>query len=188
MKNIVLSIMRKYLEIFPEEEKRQENFIKYLKTHKTEEVVDWNNFEGHIVTGGFIYSIKDKKFLVLYHKDLEMYVYPGGHVDLNDINPLTAACREVNEETGLNDFEQLKIMDDQLVPIDIDTHIVRRNERLNLPEHYHFDFRYLFTINKIEDIKIDTDELANYKWVELSELYTNPNNIQVVKKLEKILK
>ena len=188
MKNIVLSIMSKYLEIFPEEEKRQENFIKYLKTHKTEEVVDWNNFEGHIVTGGFIYSIKDKKFLVLYHKDLEMYVYPGGHVDLNDINPLTAACREVNEETGLNDFEQLKIIDDQLVPIDIDTHIVRRNERLNLPEHYHFDFRYLFTINKIEDIKIDTDELANYKWVELSELYTNPNNIQVVKKLEKILK
>ena len=173
MKNIVLSIISKYLEIFPEEEKRQENFIKYLKTHKTEEVVDWNNFEGHIVTGGFIYSIKEKKFLVLYHKDLEMYVYPGGHVDSNDINPLTAACREVNEETGLNDFEQLKIIDDQLVPIDIDTHIVRRNERLNLPEHYHFDFRYLFVVARIQDIKTDSEEMSSYKWISLDELTNN---------------
>lgn len=188
MKNIVLNIMSKYLEIFPEEEKRQENFIKYLESHNKDEVVDWNNFEGHIVTGGFIYSIQENKFLVLYHKDLEMYVYPGGHVDSNDINPLTAACREVSEETGLNNFKQLKITENQLIPIDIDTHIVRRNERLNLPQHYHFDFRYLFTIDKIEDIKIDTDELANYKWVELCELYNNPNNEQVAKKLEKILK
>lgn len=187
MKNIVLNIMNKYLERFPEEEKRQEKFIEFLKTHNTEEIVDWNNFEGHIVTGGFIYSIKEKKFLVLYHKDLEMYVYPGGHVDLNDINPLTAACREVNEETGLNDFKLLKILDDKVVPIDIDTHTVRRNARLDLPAHYHFDFRYLFTIDKIEDIKIDENELANYKWIEMNELYNNPNNAEVVKKLENIL-
>ena len=93
MKKILLNIMSKYLETFPEEENRQEKFVEYIKNHKAEEVVDWNNFDGHIVTGGFIYSKKEKKFLVLYHKDLEMYVYPGGHVYLNDINQFTAACR-----------------------------------------------------------------------------------------------
>ena len=184
MKNIVLNIIKKYLEIFPEEEKRQANFIKYLETHNDEEIIDWNNFEGHIVTGGFIYSLEERKFLVLYHKDLNMYVYPGGHVDSNDINPLTAAKREVKEETGLNDFKQFKIAEDNVIPIDIDTHVVGYNKRLNLPEHYHFDFRYLFVIDKIEDIQIDTNELENYKWVEISELYNNPNNAEVVKKLE----
>ena len=184
MKNIVLNIIKKYLEIFPEEEKRQANFIKYLETHNDEEIIDWNNFEGHIVTGGFIYSLEERKFLVLYHKDLNMQVYPGGHVDSNDINPLTAAKREVKEETGLNDFKQFKIAEDNVIPIDIDTHVVGYNKRLNLPEHYHFDFRYLFVIDKIEDIQIDTNELENYKWVEISELYNNPNNAEVVKKLE----
>lgn len=188
MKNIILNIMDKYLEIFPEEEKRQEQFIKYVENHNKDEVIDWNNFEGHIVTGGIIYSKQEKKFLVVYHKDLQMYVYPGGHVDSNDINPLTAASREVIEETGLKKIEQLKITEDQLIPFDIDTHIVKRNERLNLPKHYHFDFRYLFTINEIEEINIDKNELENYKWVELSEIYDNLNESIIAKKLEKILK
>ena len=187
MKNIVLNIMSKYLEIFPEEEKRQENFIKYLESHNKDEVVDWNNFEGHIVTGGFIYSIQEKKFLVLYHKDLEMYVYPGGHVDSNDINPLTAACREVKEETGLNNFDQLRITEDHLVPIDIDTHIVRRNERLNLPKHYHFDFRYLFFIDKISEINIDINESSKYKWITSEELLNDLNYGKVIEKIIKIL-
>ena len=85
-------------------------------------------------------------------------------------------------------YRFLKITEDQLIPFDIDTHIVKRNERLNLPKHYHFDFRYLFTINEIEEINIDKNELENYKWVELSEIYDNLNESIIAKKLEKILK
>lgn len=116
-----------------------------------------------------------------------MYLYPGGHADLNDINPFETSKREIEEETGLVDLEQLILNGNSLIPIDIDTHIVGDNERLNIPEHYHFDFRYLFMINKIVDINIDKEESENYKWISLDELNKNTNYCKIIKKIEKVL-
>ena len=105
MKNLILTILNKYLLLFPEEKKRQAKLIKFLNNFDDRQIIDWNNFDGHIVASGFIYSKKDKKFLVMYHNDMKKYIYPGGHIDLSDINPLDAAIREVKEETGLIDFK-----------------------------------------------------------------------------------
>lgn len=187
MKDLMLSIIERYLLVFPEEENRQRKFIDYLKSHADKEVVDWNNFDGHVVAGGFVYAKEDKKFLVLYHNDLKMYLYPGGHVDKNDVNPLSASRREVSEETGLTELEQLILDNDELIPIDIDTHKIAYNERLQLPEHYHFEFRYFFTIDRIEDISIDTEELSNYQWIDIEELRNDVNYGRIAKKIEKVL-
>lgn len=187
MKEELLSILKKYLEIFPEEE-RQAKFLNYLNETSNNDLIDWNNFDGHIVASGFVYSTTDKKFLVLYHKDMKMYVYPGGHVDSNDSNVFEAAKREVREETGLKNFKNVKVADTDLVPIDIDTQLIAYNERLDLPEHFHFDFRYLFTVDKIYDIKQDEDELGDYKWIDISELRSNKNYGEIATKMEKIIK
>ncbi len=187
MKDILLTILNKYLSYFFDEKERQEKLLEYLNIHNDSEIIDWNNFDGHIVAGGFIYAKKENKFLVLYHNDLKLFLYPGGHVDNNDINPLDASKREIFEETGLSDLELLKLMDDELIPIDIDTHKISYNERLNLPEHYHFDFRYLFMVDEISDIKIDSEELSNYKWISLDELSEDKNYGVVTNKIKKIL-
>lgn len=175
MKEVILNILDKYLKIFPNEAKRQEALLEYLKRNNDKSVVDWNNFDGHIVAGGFIYAKHDKKFLVLWHKDLNMYLYPGGHVDLNDKSILDAAIREVKEETSLNDFSLVSLQNDKYVPIDIDTQNIRPNLRLDLPSHYHFDFRYLFVVDKICDIKIDLEEHSEYKWINIDEFKQNEN-------------
>lgn len=185
MKNLMLSIIEKYLLVFPEEENRQRKFIDYLNSHEDNEITDWNNFDGHIVAGGFVYAKEEKKFLVLYHKDLKMYLYPGGHVEKNDLNPLSASRREVSEETGLTKLEQLILDNDELVPIDIDTHQIIYNDRLQLPEHYHFEFRYFFTIDRIEDIKFDTEELSNFQWIDIEELRNDANYGRIANKIEK---
>lgn len=187
MKKTLLSILQNYLQVFTKEEERQSIFKKYLDTHSDDECVDWNNFEGHIVAGGFIYAIKEKKFLALYHKDLHMYTYPGGHADKTDKNPLETSKREIEEETGLENLKQIKVTNKDLIPIDIDTHIISYNDRLNLPEHYHFDFRYLFVIDKIKDIKLDYSELSDYKWINIKELYSDPNLKKVANKIEQLL-
>ena len=187
MKNILLSILEKYLQIFPEEYERQLKLIEYLNNHEDDSITDWNNFDGHIVAGGFVYAKAENKFLVLYHKDLQMYLYPGGHIDSNDKNPLEASRREIKEETGLQDLEQLKLADEVLIPIDIDTHEIGHNQRLKLPPHYHFDFRYLFTVDKIEDIKMDTEELANFQWIDIVELSKDQNYGKVASKIERLL-
>ena len=186
-KNILINIVNQYLDVFLEESQRQTKLIEYLQNHNDKQIIDWNNFDGHIVAGGFIYAKEENKFLVLYHKDLKMYLYPGGHADSKDINPLETSKREIEEETGLNDLEQLTLNGNSLIPIDIDTHIVGYNERLNLPEHYHFDFRYLFMVNKIVDINIDTEESADYKWINIEELSKGKNYSTVIGKIEKVL-
>lgn len=188
MKKDLLNVITEYLKIFPEEKQRQEKLVEFLNKHEDKEIMDWNNFNGHLVAGGFVYSKKENKFLVLWHRDLAMYLYPGGHIDQSDINTLEASKREIKEETNLNSLINLNITNNPLIPIDIDTHIISYNERLNLPEHYHFEFRYLFLIEKEEDIKIDTKELSNYKWIDINELKNDPNYGKIVNKIKKVIK
>lgn len=108
---------------------------------------------------------------------------PGGHIETVDKNPLQAAKREVMEETGLEDLKLLKISNDEVIPVDIDTHEIPYNSRLNLPAHYHFDFRYLFILDEIENIKIDDKESSEYKWIEASELCNDQNYGKIAPKI-----
>ena len=182
MKELLLKLIDNYLKKYPNEKERQSRFIEYLNNHSDEEIIDWNNFDGHVVAGGFIYAKKDKKFLVIYHNDLKMYLYPGGHIDSTDNNPLDASKREVLEETGINNLEKVIIYNNELIPIDIDTHKIPYNERLNLPEHYHFEFRYLFTVDNIEKVKLDSSESSSYKWISIAELKNDKNYGKIVEK------
>lgn len=187
MKEIMLNIIEKYLDIYPYEKNRLSILKEYIDKYNDKKIIDWNNFDGHIVASGFIYDKKTNKFLVLYHNDMKIYLYPGGHINNEDHNPLEAAIREVEEETGLNNLKIIRICDDELIPFDIDTHIIEYNERLDLPSHYHFDIRYLFEVDSINDIKIDEEELRDYKWIDYNELKNDLNFGKVIEKIENIL-
>ncbi len=187
MKESLLKIIDEYLQMFPGEKGRQKQLKDFLSSHEEEQFIDWNNFDGHIVASGFVYSIKEKKFLVLYHKDLKMYLYPGGHIDKSDSSILAAAEREVKEETGLHSLNLFQISENKMVPIDINIHYTKYNERLNLPSHAHFDFRYLFTINEITDVHIDQEESSDYKWITMSELKNDSNYGTIAEKIKMFL-
>ncbi len=184
---MILDLVKEYLKIYPNEQDNLKVLIDYLNTHSIEEATDWNNFEGHIVAGGFIYARNDKKFLMLYHRDLDTYLYPGGHMTIKDINPLEAAIREAKEESGINNFECINICKDKLIPLDIHIHNVPYNTRLDLPEHLHFDFRYLFTIDSIQDVKIDEEELSDYQWFDIDYLRKNTHLGSILDKIEDLL-
>lgn len=183
MRDLLLKLISEYLMLFPNEKGRQERFIEYLKNHTDEQITDWNNFDGHVVAGGFIYAKEEQKFLVIYHNDLKMFLYPGGHMYQNDINPLEASKREVLEETGFDKVDEVILSNNELVPIDIDTHLIPYNERLDLLEHYHFEFRYLFTIENIKEVKLDLSESSNFKWISIEELGNDKNYGKIVKKI-----
>ena len=184
MRELLLKLMSEYLVLFSNEQKRQEKFIEYLKNHDDNQITDWNNFDGHVVVGGFVYAKEEQKFLVIYHNDLKMFLYPGGHIDSGDVNPLEASKREVFEETGFDDIEEVILSNNGLIPIDIDTHVIPYNERLNLPEHYHFEFRYLFTIDSIKEVKLDLSESSNFKWISIDELRDDKNYGRIAKKID----
>lgn len=184
MINTVEDIVNCYLEKFPDEKDRLSIFENYLKKNNSKSRFDWNNTNGHITVGAFVYCKREDKFLVLYHRDLKMYLYPGGHVDSSDLSLVAAAKRELIEETGLSNFT---IFNDGDIPIDIDTHIIPFNERVNMPEHYHFDFRYLFFVNEVCDAVLDREECSNYKWVSSNDLLNDINYGNAVSKIKLIL-
>ena len=57
MNELILNVVNKYLEVFPEESDRQQYLIKYLKNHTSTQIADWNNFDGHIVATRFYICI-----------------------------------------------------------------------------------------------------------------------------------
>lgn len=169
----IKTIINTYLEIFPLEKDRIKLLIDYLENNSYEDLTNWNNFDAHFVSGGFIYAQKEQKFLVLYHKDLKMYLYPGGHVNQNE-DVFASALREVGEETGLNDLKLIKICPNKKVPIDIDIQHIKENKTLGLPFHIHFDFRYLFVIESIKMVYPDYSEASGYKWITSEEFIKMP--------------
>lgn len=187
MKEIVLQIVNKYLKKFPEEKERQNQLMKYLQKYNNSQIVDYNNFEGHITASGFIYSLEEKKLLMIFHKKAQCYLNPGGHSDLDDESPLVTAKREIREETGITDLKTIGITDEEVIPIDIDTHIIPYDSKRNLPEHYHFDFSYFFVVDKIENVEIEKEEVDNYKLVNIEDLYNNKHYGKMIFKIEKLL-
>lgn len=56
MINNILKVIDEYLLLYPEERERQSQLLTYLQSNDNTQIVDWNNFDGHIVAGGFTYS------------------------------------------------------------------------------------------------------------------------------------
>ena len=185
-KSLVIDIVEKYLQIFPNEKERLHYLQDYLKTNDEKDICNWNNADGHITAGGFVYSKLTKKFLVMWHKDLKMFLYPGGHTETGDVSPLERAKIEAKEETGLQ-LLNLKLFGDEQIPIDIDTHKIPFNPRVNMPEHFHFDFRYIFVCQDENGVDIDKEEMQSYKWIDSQELSKDPNYGNIVKKLKNYL-
>lgn len=187
MKNVIVDTLDKYLNIYNEDDKLL-MLKEFLKRCDDDGVIDWNNFDGHVVASAFVMSRKEKMFALVYHNEFKIYMYPGGHITADDATPLEAAKREVEEETGLKNVKVIDICDDENVPFDIDIHHIDYNEKLDLPEHYHFDYRYFFVVDHMDDLIIDEEESSGYKWVTFEELSKNSHYGKCITKIEELMK
>lgn len=188
MKINLKEILDRYLQHFPDEKKRLTDLAQLVNGcwDSAEKIFDRKNFRGHITASGFVYCKKAEKLLLLEHKALKMFLQPGGHVEPEDKDLVSAAEREIAEETGLQNLELLKIDENKNVPFDIDSHKIPRNEKKGEEEHYHHDFRYLFIIKDISEVKLDANESNGYKWVSVSELEGNNKFASIIKKMERL--
>ena len=58
MKEDILNVIDEYLLIFQNEKEREQQLLEFINSHNSNDITDWNNFDGHIVVSGFIYSKK----------------------------------------------------------------------------------------------------------------------------------
>lgn len=101
-----------------------------------ESAFDRNHPQAHFTCSAFVFS-PQSACLALFHKKLQRWLQPGGHVEVQDPSPLAAALREAQEESALQDLVPIYPF-----PIDLDIHKIPA--RPTEPEHFHFDLRYAF--------------------------------------------
>ncbi|BBG25215.1 NUDIX hydrolase [Sulfuracidifex tepidarius] len=129
-----------------------------------------------IVAGGIL--IEDDKVLLIKHKKLGKWLYPGGHVEENE-TPHEAAEREFLEETGLrvnvigDKFETNDpLVSPEPLPITISM------ETVNYPDVTHLHYDMIFLVKRIGG------ELSEGKWFsyqEIDQLDTYENVRQILK-------
>jgi len=116
---------------------------------------------------------KPRKFLLTYHKKFDKWMPPGGHIEEME-NPLEAAIREVEEETGVNIepfLEKADTIDDRAKSLPMPTFFLE--EKIDAygdqPEHYHLDFVYVVEFKR-QDIKQIDSGLYQAAWFDQEEM------------------
>ena len=113
--------------------------------------------EAHFTASAFLLRA-DGAPLALYHKKLQRWLQPGGHIEWSDRSPLDAALREAREETGLLDLKPLSPH-----PIDLDIH--RIPERGAHAAHDHYDLRFGFLVGELTQ-RAEAYEPHRLEWLE----------------------
>jgi 8-oxo-dGTP pyrophosphatase MutT (NUDIX family) len=91
----------------------------------------------HVTASTVITHPSGQQALLRYHRKLERWLQPGGHVEPEDASVFDAALREAREETGIHDFRAP--FGDRI--LDLDVHDIPGG--VLQPPHRHYDVRFL---------------------------------------------
>lgn len=101
--------------------------------------------------------------LMIQHRALNKWLLPGGHVEPEDLNLISACLRELREETGIRDEDAFSPIGMDMVPIDIDIHQIPENPKKGEPAHWHADMRFVFrTMYPV--VEVQADEVSGFVW------------------------
>ncbi len=136
---------------------------------------------GHFTASSFVLDPELGSVLLILHAKLGFWMQPGGHIDPDDPCVLTAARREVGEETGLHELTPWPPAG-EVGFLDLDIHPIpgRRNE----PAHEHFDLRFLFI--SATTALVDCDEVRDARWVPLDRFETIRSDASVMRAVVRI--
>lgn len=121
-----------------------------------------STLEGHLTGSAWVVSPDYSQVLLIHHAKLDKWFQPGGHADETDAGLWETARREAIEECGLTELYQA-----QAEVFDIDIHPIPAKGEV--PEHLHYDIRYLFTTPQTDSV-FDALEIKGMKWVPVESL------------------
>lgn len=122
---------------------------------------------GHVTGSAYVSHPDGSGLLLIYHRKLQRWLQPGGHMADDERSPAETALREAAEETGL---PSLRLVSES--PLDVDAHTIpgRKSE----PEHTHFDVRYHLTTDEPDALAACEDETEGARWFTWAELAAAP--------------
>ncbi|MDP2104276.1 MAG: NUDIX domain-containing protein [Candidatus Gracilibacteria bacterium] len=162
----VKTLLERYLEVFTDEKNRFSVLEQQLQDN--ENLGTRKNFTGHVTASAYVLSPDKKRFAMIHNINLDKWLAPGGHWEEGDGEMYNNAMREVREETGLTEIDLYNWhKENNFTPIDIDTHHIPENPKKQEKEHYHHDFRYVFILKNKSAIRLQSVEVAGFKWLSI---------------------
>ncbi|MBI3619133.1 NUDIX domain-containing protein [Candidatus Peregrinibacteria bacterium] len=134
----------------------------------------------HFTATAFVIDSR-KRTLLLWHKRLQRWMPPGGHIDQNE-TPEDAAKRECKEETGMNveiigengeDLFAANPEEGRMLkkPIALLLENIPENIERNEPAHQHMDFLYIARpIDESQILKLAEEEGREMRWFTRGEI------------------
>ena len=136
---------------------------------------------GHFTASAFVLSPGRTHLVLIHHKKLGIWVQPGGHVEPQDPDLMSAARREVLEEVGLAELEPLSGPDGSPI-FDVDIHQIPA--RKADPAHEHFDVRFAFVAKS--QALVHSEEVADLRWVWLADVERMGTDESVLRAVNKL--
>lgn len=127
----------------------------------------------HMTTSSVVLSPDGRSVLLLFHKKIGEWVYPGGHAD-GDWHLLRSALRECFEETAITEVEVLPPV--RLKEHDCALHCPHFFQKFEIkasgrePAHIHLDAVFVFRALSIVGASHDPSESEGLRWVTMEEL------------------
>jgi len=132
----------------------------------------------HITGSAVVARPEGDGFLLVFHRRLERWLQPGGHVESADASVFETARREAQEETGAT------MLDAPLGPLVLDVDVHPIPPRADRPAHVHFDLRYLLTTSQ-ESFAAQAEEVRGVAWFTLAQALAAGADASLERVLEK---
>lgn len=138
-----------------------------------------------------VYIIENEKVLLIYHKKLQKWLPPGGHIEENETPP-EAAVREALEETGLHielnkqeniwiDRWNAKSMERPYMCL-----LEEIPEHKGVPAHQHMDM--IYTAHPIQgDLSENPEETEGIHWFTWSEIESLEDDVEIFAETKSVL-
>ena len=151
---------------------------RFLTLLKDEDCFFRSRLAGHLTASCWVLAPSGNEVLLIHHKKLDKWLQPGGHAD-GDTDLLNVAKKELSEETGLVHYS----VNEKI--FDLDIHVIP--QRKDVPEHFHYDVRFLFQASHPNEIQ-KNHESMELRWVGLNKVEVlcdgEESIMRMVRKLE----
>ena len=154
----ILASLDAYGRLHPDEESRATRIRRFVDQH--EDCFERSCLSGHITASSWIESADRDRFLLVHHRQLDIWLQLGGHAD-GESDIAVAALREAREESGLDNFCFVPVAGGARGPFDVDVH--RIPATASVPAHDHYDIRYLLVAEKLGPLRV-SDESHDVRW------------------------